>query len=166
MIQQLRTTNKGQGLTKAPQISKRNRTKKLTKLTTWHYACSNRMTQPREGERRLTEKREGKAWPSGENIPGNNTGRNTTTAAAKTAGPLAGDGEGDALRISLLRWGRRVQEKGKPKSVDCGLRWVFYEKYFGFTGLIRPILSVSPASLYGIIFIFILFLKNILISPV
>jgi len=67
------------------------------------------MTQQREGERGLTEKREGKAWPSGENIPGNRAGRNTTTAAAKTAGPLAGDGEGDALRISLLRWGRRVE---------------------------------------------------------
>ena len=33
MIQQLRTTNKGQGFTKAPQISKRNRTKQLNKLT-------------------------------------------------------------------------------------------------------------------------------------
>jgi hypothetical protein len=43
--------------------------------------------------------------------------------------------------------------------VDCGLSWVFYEKYFGFTGLIRPILSVSPASLYGIIFILFYFSK-------
>ena len=60
--------------------------------------------QREDGRRKggLTEKREGKAWPSGENIPGNKAGSNTMNAAAKTAGPLAGDGEGDTLRISTL----------------------------------------------------------------
>jgi hypothetical protein len=63
MIQQLRTTYKGQGFTKAPQISNRNCTKQLNKLTICHYARSNRMTQQREGERgaHREERREGVA---------------------------------------------------------------------------------------------------------
>jgi hypothetical protein len=50
-----------------------------------------------------------------EDILGNKAGGNTTNAAAKTAGPLAGDGEGDALRISslLLFSVGKVEEKEK-----------------------------------------------------
>jgi hypothetical protein len=68
-----------------------------------------------------TEKREGKAWPSGETIRGNRAGSNTTAAAAKIAGALAGDGEGDALRISSLRWEDEGKEKRSPQAWTVGL---------------------------------------------
>jgi hypothetical protein len=88
----------------------------------------------------LTEKREGKAWPSGENILGNKAGSNTTNAAAKTAGPLAGDGEGDALRISsllLFRWGksRRKKREAHKRGLSCE---IFHENDLGFVGLLGP----------------------------
>lgn len=96
---------------------------KSTKSSFESYFTAHRLQfRAARGERGgggLTEKREGKARPSGVKIAGKMDGSSTTTAAAAaSAGPLAGGGEGDGLRISpsQVRWGEGRRRRRRARS--------------------------------------------------